>query len=256
MMNGMTQLPALIKREILEHRNLWKVPLILIGLALLVKASLSFGNLALDFDLPEQLQLDESIDSAVDVVVARALNSMNFIIMLVMFVVGIFYSLSCLFNERQDESVLFWRSLPISDSITVASKLLIGLAVIPGVIIICQTVVAIVFFGTDAFSYLGTYFSGSLSVLGKTLLWSILPVIAWCVFCSEIAQKNPFMLAFVAPIVLILVDKLFLNGVVSQTFVINRLYGITEHTLMALIWGFVFSAVCVVFAVIKRSQRI
>lgn len=255
-MNGLNQMPALIKREVLEHRNLWKVPLILIGIALLVKFSLTFGNLAFDIDLPEQLQLDDDIDSAVDVVVAKALNSMNHIIMLVMFVVAIFYSLSCLFSERQDESVLFWRSLPISDGITVASKLLIGLVVIPVVIILCQTLVAVVFFGTDAVSYLGTYFSGSLAVLGKMMLWSMLPVIAWCVFCSGIATKNPFMLAFVAPIVLVLVDKLFLNGVVSQTFVINRLYGVTEYTPMALVMGIVFAVVCIALAIVKRSQRI
>lgn len=255
-MTDFSKLPALLKREILEHKNIWRVPLILLGIAVLVKLSLSIGNLSIDINIPDQLQLDDDIDSALNVVVAKALNSMNYIVMLVMFVVAIFYALSCLFNERQDESVLFWRSLPISDSLTVASKLVIALVVVPLVIIVCQALVAVVFFGTDAPSYLSSYYPESLTLLGKMLLWSMLPIIAWCVFCSEVATKNPFLLAFIAPIILILVDKLFLDGVVSQTFVINRFTGVSTYTLMPLLWGVVFSLVSIVFAVVKRSQRI
>ncbi len=253
---GLNKLPALLRREVLEHKNLWRVPLVLIGIAVLVKLSLSIGNLSINFDLPEQLQLDDDIDSAVDLVVAKALNSMNHMIMLVMFVVAIFYALSCLFTERQDESVLFWRSLPISDGLTVASKLVIALIAIPIIIVACQAIVAVIFFGVDAGTYLSNYYGSSLSVLGKILLWSMLPVIAWCVFCSEVASKNPFLFAFITPIILILVDKLFLNGVVSQTFVINRLYGVPQYDGSTLLWGVLFSAVCVVLTVIKRGQRI
>jgi len=252
----MNKLIALLKREILEHRNLWRVPAILIGIAVLVKLSLSIGNLSFDLDMPDQLQLDDTIDSVLDGVIAKSLNSMNFMIMLVMFVVAIFYALSCLFNERQDESVLFWRSLPISDSMTVASKLIIALVAVPLVIVVCQAIVAVIFFGTDSVAYLSNYYSHSLALLAQMVLWSLLPVIAWCVLCSEVANKNPFLLAFIAPIIFILVDKLFLNGVVSQTFVINRLTGIKDFTTMTLIWGLVFSAVCISFAIVKRSQRI
>ena len=252
----MNKLFALLKREILEHRNLWRVPAILIGIAVLVKLSLSVGNLSLDFNVPEQLQLDDTIDSALNVVIAKSLNSMNFMIMLVMFVVAIFYALSCLFNERQDESVLFWRSLPISDGMTVASKLIIALVAVPLVIVVSQAIVAVIFFGTDSIAYLSNYYSDSLALLAKMVLWSLVPVIAWCVLCSEVAKKNPFLLAFIAPIIFILVDKLFLNGMVSQTFVINRLTGITNFETMPLIWGLLFSAACIALAIVKRSQRI
>lgn len=253
---GLNKLPALVRREILEHRNLWRVPLILIGIAVLVKVSLSIGNLSININLPEQLQLDEKVDSAVDVVVAKALNSMNYMIMWVMFLVSIFYALSCLFNERQDQSVLFWRSLPISDGLTVASKLLVALVLVPLVVIACQAVVAVVFFDVDSVAYLSNYYGSSLSVLFKILLWSMVPIIAWCVFCSEVASKNPFLLAFVAPVILILIDKLFLSGVVSQTFVINRLYGVSQYSGAALMWGLLFSGACIAATIVKRGQRI
>lgn len=252
----MNKFIALVKREILEHRNIWRVPLILVGLSLLVRMSLLIGNLSFDLEVPEQLQLDETIDGAIDQVVAGALSSMNFIVMMAMFVVAIFYALSSLFNERQDDSVLFWRSLPISDSMTIASKMAVALIVVPVMIVLAQALMAIIFFGTDAFAYLSGYYAKSLPTLFKLLLWSMLPTIAWCVFCSSISKKNPFLLAFIAPIALILVDKLFLNGFVSQTFVINRITGVSYDSIMPLLWGVVFSAVFVGLAIIKRSQRI
>ena len=46
-------------------------------------------------------------------------------------VVGIFYSLDALYGERRDRSILFWKSMPVSDLTTVLSKLSIPLVVIP-----------------------------------------------------------------------------------------------------------------------------
>ena len=252
----MKTLIALIRREVLEHKNIWRVPIILIGLSLLVKLSLLFGNLAFDLDVPDQFQFDDDIDSVVSGVIAQALNVMNYIIMLSMFVVAIFYALTSLYNERQDQSVLFWRSLPISDSMTVASKWLVALLLIPIAIIVCQALVSILLLGGDSLNFLANYYSGSLLSLGKTLLWSLLPTIAWCVFCSEVANKNPFLLAIMAPIILIVVDKLFLDGVLSQMFLINRLTGVSDYTPGLLISGMIFSGVCFTVTVIKRSQRI
>lgn len=252
----MNTMLALLKREILEHRNIWFVPLILIGIAILVRMSLAFGDLAIDMELPEELQLNSAIDGAISGVMARGLNWMNYIIMMTMFIVACFYTLSCLYNERQDDSVLFWRSLPISDSMTIASKLIVALIVAPAMVLICQIVVSFIFFGVNGFDYLSVYFSGSLSLLAKVILWSLIPTVAWCLFCSEVAKKNPFLLAFVAPILLWIVDKLFLSGVVSDYLMVNRWVGFKDYSAIPLISGAIISVVCISFAIIKRSQRI
>jgi ABC-2 type transport system permease protein len=47
------------------------------------------------------------------------------------FIVGIFYSLDALYGERRDRSILFWKSLPVSDLTAVLSKLIIPLAILP-----------------------------------------------------------------------------------------------------------------------------
>jgi len=265
-----SKLPALLKREILEHKNIWRVPLILIGIAVLVRLSVSFGNLEVDLNVSDVAEfegfgvdtkdidnnIDNVIESVVDGVIWRALGSMNYIIMLVMFIVSIFYTLSSLYNERQDQSVLFWRSLPISDGLTVASKLIIALVLIPLVIVVSQAIVSVIFLDTQAFQYLSSYYGRSLGGLMQILFWSMVPVIAWCLLCSEIATKNPFLLAFVAPILLVLVDKLFLSGAISELLVINRLTGVDDYGAGPLLTGLIFAAICIAMAIIKRSQRI
>ena len=47
------------------------------------------------------------------------------------FIVGIFYSLDALHGERRDRSILFWKSMPVSDLTTVLSKASIPLVVLP-----------------------------------------------------------------------------------------------------------------------------
>ena len=53
------------------------------------------------------------------------------LIMGIALVVGIFYSLDALYGERRDRSILFWKSMPVSDLTTVLSKLAIPLVIIP-----------------------------------------------------------------------------------------------------------------------------
>jgi len=64
-------------------------------------------------------------------------------------------------------------------------------------------------------------------------------------------------LAFVAPLVFIVIDKLFLDtglsGLVLERFTYSN--QVIESTRL-LLTGIVFSAVCIFIATIKRSQRI
>jgi ABC-2 type transport system permease protein len=48
-----------------------------------------------------------------------------------MSVVVFFYLADCLYAERKDRSILFWKSLPVSDSVTVLSKALVALVAMP-----------------------------------------------------------------------------------------------------------------------------
>jgi hypothetical protein len=128
--------------------------------------------------------------------------------------------------------------------------------VAPITVVLCQIVVAFIFLGLGAFDYLAVYFGSSLYLLLKMIFWSLLPTVAWCLFCSEVAKKNPFLLAFVAPILLWVIDSLFLSGVIGDHIMLNRWFGFNSYTSVPLVYGLALSAFFISFAVVKRSQRI
>ena len=51
--------------------------------------------------------------------------------MLTAFLVGVFYCLDALHGERRDRSILFWKSLPVSDLTTVLAKASVPCRVLP-----------------------------------------------------------------------------------------------------------------------------
>ena len=120
---------TLVRREFWEYRGLWLVPLIMAGLVVLAAL---VGHL--NFDLTHQHndkirmlltpQGRSGITTMVQWVVAVPMYVMT------VFVLG-YYLLDTLHAERQDRSILFWKSLPVSDGLTVLSKLLTGLVVVP-----------------------------------------------------------------------------------------------------------------------------
>ena len=64
------------------------------------------------------------------------------------------------------------------------------------------------------------------------------------------------MLAIIAPVALVFVDKLFLNGAVSDVLIINRLTNYSSFALFPLLMGLVFTVGFISLAIIKRRQRI
>src|ERR1041384_7751388 len=66
---------------------------------------------------------------------------------LLMAVVAFFYLCDCLYAERKDRSILFWKSLPVSDTLTVLSKLIVALIAIPLVVYVLSLVTNILAFG-------------------------------------------------------------------------------------------------------------
>jgi len=251
----MKTLIALLKRELLEHKSIWKVPVALLVIGLLIKLSMSAGNLAINTEVPGFLQLDETIDSVVDSAIVKGLGVIKSLTIFVMMLVSIFYALACLYNERQDESVLFWRSLPISDAMTMASKLLIALVLIPAIIIVCHVILAFMFVGLESTSYMIESIVASVVNVSTMTAWALLPAVAWCMLCSEIANKTPFLLAVIAPIMAMTVNKLFLDNPIND-IILDRFFDKGQDSIMLLVVGLIFAIACLVFTTIKRSQRI
>ena len=109
----------LVKREFWENRAIWMIPAA-IGV-LLTLASL-FGTVEATF-----FGSDERTRS----MAAMMFLAFGALFFAAMSLYSYWYLLDCLYADRKDRSVLFWKSLPISDTATVLSKLFVALVAIP-----------------------------------------------------------------------------------------------------------------------------
>ena len=85
-------------------------------------------------------------------------TSRKMLIMLSTTLVAVFYCLDALYGERRDRSILFWRSLPVSDTVAVLTKASIPIV---GILPLLTFVIAIAVDAVDCFGdRCGDRFSG------------------------------------------------------------------------------------------------
>src|SRR5512132_2059662 len=112
-------------RELWENRSIYVAP-ILVAIVVL------FGFLVSTIGLPERRRAALLLDPAKTRAAIEAPYDMAAIMLiLTAFIVGVFYCLDALYGERRDRSILFWKSLPVSDLTTVLSKASIPLLILP-----------------------------------------------------------------------------------------------------------------------------
>src|SRR5215468_299022 len=112
-------------RELWENRSIYVAP-ILVAIVVL------FGFLVSTIGLPERRREVLLLDAAkTRAAIEVPYNMAAIMLILTAFIVGVFYCLDALYGERRDRSILFWKSLPVSDSTTLLSKATIPLVVLP-----------------------------------------------------------------------------------------------------------------------------
>jgi ABC-2 type transport system permease protein len=114
-----------VRRELWENRSIYLAPLAAAAVVL-------FGFLISTFTLPHRMQAALALDPAKQrAAVQMPFSAVAGLLVMTAFVVGIFYCLDTLHGERRDRSILFWKSLPVSDRTTVLAKASIPLVVLP-----------------------------------------------------------------------------------------------------------------------------
>jgi len=114
-----------IRREVWENRSIYIAPLI-------VAAVFLFGFLISTIGLPQRVRAAETLASpAKRMALVMPYSMAASMILLTGFIVGMFYCLDALNSERRDRSILFWKSMPVSDRQTVLSKVAIPVLVLP-----------------------------------------------------------------------------------------------------------------------------
>ncbi len=122
----MNSLLVQIKREFWEHRSLCIGPIVVAGLLLLSVAV--FGRVELNFGDSPRGPVSAPPTEALLPLLVLGWSAPFY---LAAALLSGFYLLDCLYGERRDRSILFWKSLPVSDTRTVLVKFLVGVALVP-----------------------------------------------------------------------------------------------------------------------------
>ncbi|MEP6886391.1 MAG: hypothetical protein ABJC66_16705 [Gammaproteobacteria bacterium] len=213
----------LIRREFWENRAIWLFPAVLGGFLLLAALFSKIELISLPAQIPSQA-------------VGQAfLGVIGLIFFAVMAIYSTWYLLDCLFADRKDRSVLFWKSLPISDAATVLSKLAIALIVIPLVYAVTAdltTLLMAFIISVRASSFIGGALWHGDAWLQLQGLWLylifvaavwFLPVSAYLLVVSAWAKRAVMLWAVLPPLALILAERLFVGTHVIANILAGRL---------------------------------
>ena len=136
--------------------------------------------------------------------------------------IAFFYCLGALFDERRDRSILFWKSLPVSDAQTVLSKVVTAILVTPLIVIAFSVFMSVLLglIGGIALAFKGINLFGPvlangdlyltplrlLGILPVYMIWA-LPTVGWLMLVSAWARSKVFLWAVGTPVIAILVIK-------------------------------------------------
>jgi ABC-2 type transport system permease protein len=227
-----------LQRELWENRSIYIAPMA-------VAAVFLFGFLISTFNLPHSIQAALALDPAKQ----RAAIQHPFAIaagflMATQVLVGIFYSLDALHGERRDRSILFWKSLPVSDLTTVLTKAAIPIAFLPlftffltlatQLLMLLLSGIVLLGHGLGPGQSLGALWTQlswlpmSLGLLYHLLtvhaLWHA-PLYGWLLLVSGWARRMAFVWVVLPPLAIGIIEKIAFNTSHFATLVAQRLSG-------------------------------
>lgn len=170
-------------------------------------SGLDLGRLTDNLSTSDMKDLGQGVDMALFMANTWPLIVLGFVVF--------FYCLGALYDDRKDRSVLFWKSLPVSDRDTVLSKVFSAAVTAPllamaagvitmlGFLLIASTLVLVhggnpvtLLWGPGSPLRIAAQMVGALPVYA---VWA-LPTIGWLLLCSAFARSKPFLWAVMIPL--------------------------------------------------------
>jgi ABC-2 type transport system permease protein len=238
-----------VRRELWEYRSIVIAPLAAAGVIL-------FGVLLGTAHQSQTFHLISSLPPARQ----RVLFALPYIIaeaaiVTTASIVAFFYCLGALHNERRERSILFWKSLPVSDLTTVLAKVSIPLLVLPVVvfpiIVVTQIIMralSLAFLGLHGLSTtllttqvpLFPMWIVTLYVLIVLVLWYA-PIWAWLLLVSGWSRRMAFLWAVLPPLALCVIEAIAFNTSYFGSLLMNRLAGGIDESVDGVAKGRMFN---------------
>ena len=221
-----------VRRELWENRSLYIAPLAAAAVAMLAFLISLIG-------LPSMRELARLDPGHQPGDLVQPYGHAAWLIMVTALIVGVFYSLDALHSERRDRSILFWKSLPVSDLTTVLSKASIPLLVLPLLVFAITVIVQLIMLLLSTAVLL---ISGG----GAVMLWTRLPlfqmelvtlygaivlalwyapIYGWLLLVSGWARRATFLWAVLPPLAIGVFEKIAFHTSYFLSLLQDRLVG-------------------------------
>jgi ABC-2 type transport system permease protein len=270
-----------IRREVWENRSVYLAPLI-------VTAVVLFASLLTNFGLPRRVRTLPEEPGQRHVRLVKTLSMAPAPIMFASLLVGVFYSIDALYGERRDRSVLFWKSLPVSDRTTVLAKASIPLVILPLIALVLSVTTQVILILQSTAVLAGSGISPGIlwrelrypqepMVMAYGLMVHVLwfaPLYAWLLLVSAWARRAPLLWAVMPPFAFMAFERIFgstmfmafvkyrFNGAMIRAFrehgIIDRFSQLSPLRFLMTpgLWaGLLFAVACLVMAVRLRQRR-
>lgn len=232
-----------VRRELWENRSVYLAPLI-------VAAVVLFASMITTLTLPVRMRAGSGFDAAkMQTRIVKPINMAPAPIMFTTFIIAFFYSIDALYGERRDRSILFWKSLPVSDLTTVLSKAAIPMGVLPLIGFVLGVASQIVLLPLSTMVLLGSgvspvgfwadfrFFEGLFIMLYGLfvhVLW-FAPIYGWLLLISAWAKRAPILWAVLPLLAISAVERILFNtwffmrmlqyrmtGAMRQAFILTK----------------------------------
>jgi ABC-2 type transport system permease protein len=225
-------------RELWENRSIYVAPLIVAVVQIFALAISTIGMaerrrtvLLLDDPLKQRAAIEAPYDAAAMMMI------------FVVFIVGVFYCLDALHGERRDRSILFWKSLPVSDLTTVLSKAIIPLAILPAIAFslgVCVHLIMLLMSSVNlaihGVSPATTWAHFPVTQNWLVMLYGLIaialwhaPIYGWLLLVSAWARRATFLWAVLPLIVIQIFEKITFDTHYFGKMLQDRLMGFAPH---------------------------
>jgi ABC-2 type transport system permease protein len=208
-----------VRRELWENRSLYLAPLAVAGVAM-------FGFMISTIGMPPRRRALLLLDPAQQrATIAKPYDVVAMMLIMTALLVGLFYCLDALHGERRDRSLLFWKSLPVSDRTTVLSKVSIPLVVLPVLIFAVVVITQLCMMLWTSAVLLPSGLAGTtwtrfnlvrqslilLYGLVALALWHA-PIYGWLLLLSAWARRAVLLWAILPPLVIGALERIALGS--------------------------------------------
>ncbi|MEM1142203.1 MAG: hypothetical protein AAGI88_06420 [Pseudomonadota bacterium] len=213
------------------------------------------------------------------------LSIVHGILTLILFIVSVNYLLGSLYDDRKEQSILFWRSMPVSEWELVLSKLVTALVVAPLIMIAVSLLLQLIYvvlmmalvyrMDLDPFEVVLQTIDFQHVMVDPISGWAltallVAPAYAWLLCASALAKRSPLLVAFAPIIALVMAEGLLLRSSYVADALSRHVPGITEDSslgfypfgpdwssinLMSIAAGLLFATIAIAVTVWLRKYR-